>query len=282
METTMPDVPFCLLNRVLFGGKRFNHLYKTFGSVSAVDYKFPHHLLADGLHPSMELAKEIWIFLHKSVCNVHDKITGKKVEPTPSTSKDIVIQMKEKITFKSRNYRNRQGVKKPYAAKKINLSPKRVSVHSRLFHPQEDEIVEELIEEAPVGHYGNLLWKASDQVKRPNPTQKTQIIYDQAETSAWSWNYHRRVIAEAKAAVYTQGLREQIYAKGRLATIIRERGLWSADQGQLKTVNVAADKWMEKQHAELNDPHQDAKLVQEDLAKLLPVVDSSASSEEDV
>ncbi|CAF4397468.1 unnamed protein product, partial [Rotaria magnacalcarata] len=154
------------------------------------------------------------------------------------------------------------------------------------------DVEEELIEEDPVGQFGNLTWKSSDQQKQGssqgssnNYAQSSGYAqsgnYAQPSTSNWSWSYHRKVIAETKAAVYTEGLRDQIYVKGRLAKIIRERGLWAAGQGQVGTVNAAGSKWTEKQHSELNDPHKDAKLVQEDLSQLLPVVASSESLDKD-
>ncbi|CAF4403896.1 unnamed protein product, partial [Rotaria magnacalcarata] len=103
----------------------------------------------------------------------------------------------------------------------------------------------------------------------------------QQGTSKWSWEYHRQVIADTKTAVYTQGLKEHVEANGRLATIIRERGLALASQGEIVTVNEAANRYMAKLHSEINAPHEKAKLILEDVSKLLPIEESSESSEDE-
>ncbi|CAF2116576.1 unnamed protein product [Rotaria magnacalcarata] len=279
-----PEVPFCLLNRVLFAGRQSKSLYNSFSAVSAVNYKFPANRLSDGLHPSVQLAKEIWNFLHKSISEVHDKRTGRKLITAPLSSPSSITKGKDASKTTSLKFQKYKQSKlhsqKPYFPKKIDLSKVQSTVHSRLSHPQEDNEVEESLEEESVGSFRNLSWKASASSKSQGTSKTAPLGYVQ-KSQPWSWSYHNQRINDVKTEVYTQGLESQKRAEGRLADIIRDRGLKLAEQGQFDTVNAASRCWLTNLHAEMNAPAPGAKLVQKEIAALLPVEEDKSSSDTD-
>ncbi|CAF2058581.1 unnamed protein product [Rotaria magnacalcarata] len=250
-------------------------------AVSAVDYQFPSGLLTDGLHPSVQFAKDIWTFLHKSISEVHDKITGRKIITAPLSSPVASIKGNKNTTFKAPSYkRSKQHPKQPYMLRKIKLSKEQSSVHSRLSQPPVDNEEDEALEEESVGHYSNLSWKASTSRKSQSATKVSPIGYIQ-KSQPWSWAQHNQRINDVKVEVYTQGLESQKRAEGRLADIIRDRGLKLAEQGQFDTVNAASRCWLTNLHAEMNSPAPGAKLVQKEIAELLPVEEDKTSSDTD-
>ncbi|CAF2066079.1 unnamed protein product [Rotaria magnacalcarata] len=280
----IPEVPFCLLNRVLFTGRRSTEQFNSFGAVSALDYKFPTHLLTDGLHPTVQLTGDIWRFLHKSVSDVHDKLTGKKkiitspITSIPSSSKKG--KAKTGGSFKSQPSRSwKPQERNPYVPKKINLSKLQFpSVQSRLSQPQGNDETEEFLDEGSVGGYSNLSWRASSSRQKGQNNPKIAPLGFIQQSHPWSWSLHNQRINAVKTEVYTQGLESQKRAEGRLADIIRDRGLKLAEQGQFDTVNAASRSWLTNLHSEMNSPAPGAKLVQKEMAKLLPVEGEKSSS----
>ncbi|CAF2087476.1 unnamed protein product, partial [Rotaria magnacalcarata] len=279
-----PEVPFCLLNRVLFAGRQSKNLYNSFSAVSAVNYQFPANRLTDGLHPSVQLAKDMWNFLHKSISEVHDKRTGRKLITAPLSSPSSVKKGKDAnktTSFKVQHPKHgKQQSKKPYLPRKIDLSKMQSSVHARLSHPREDNEFEELLEEESLGSFRNLSWKASTSGKSQSTSKMAPLGYVQ-KSQPWSWSYHNQRINAVKTEVYTQGLESQKRAEGRLADIICDRGLKLAEQGQFDTVNAASRSWLTNLHSEMNAPAPGAKLVQKEMAALLPVEEDKSSSDTD-
>ncbi|CAF2066929.1 unnamed protein product, partial [Rotaria magnacalcarata] len=178
--SSCPEVPFCLLNRVLFSGKRAVELYNSFSAVSAKDYIFPNHLLTDGLHPSVQMVKSLWKFLHKSVSDCHDKRSGKKLIVEYPSAPSVSI----KGPGKAMRQRSRTWKSQPYVPKKIKLYSSRIPVHSRLSQPLEDETVEETFEEEPVKTYKNLSWKASTSGAETPSSSSTPLGQSQKKSSS--------------------------------------------------------------------------------------------------
>ncbi|CAF3544111.1 unnamed protein product, partial [Rotaria socialis] len=87
--TTIPDIQFSLLNKVLFGCQRHTELFKTFGSLSGADFQFPAHSLTDGVHPSSTLTKAIWKFLLQSVGVVYRKSFPNTSSTEPNNSQQM-------------------------------------------------------------------------------------------------------------------------------------------------------------------------------------------------
>ena len=268
------EVPFGLLNRVLFAGRKAKPLYNSFGAVSAADYKFPLNLLTDGLHPTSQFAKEIWQFLHKTVSESHERLSGRRSIIAPSESTSEGSQRTVKLPS---NKRGKFQFQKPYVPKRIKLDTQKSSVYSRLSQPTEEEEYSNLSYEEPSGSFRNLSWK-SPSISSHHTTKAAPIGYVQRGLPSWSWALHNQRINAVKVEVYTQGLESQKRAEGRLADIIRDRGLKAAEQGQFDTVNAASRSWLKNLHSEMNSPAPDAKLVQKEIAKLLPVEDSKSSS----
>ena len=90
----------------------------------------------------------------------------------------------------------------------------------------------------------------------------------------WFIGDHRRVVADAKAACFTKGVVQQIYAEAELVDIIRQGGLKTAKEGLIESISAAQKQWSEKGLAKLNAPHPDARLVQKDIVELLPTENS--------
>ncbi|CAF2061825.1 unnamed protein product [Rotaria magnacalcarata] len=138
--------------------------------------------------------------------------------------------------------------------------------------------MEESLEVESVGGYSNLSWRASSiKSKEQNNPKVAPLGYVQ-QSQPWSWSIHNQRINAVKTEVYTQGLESQKRAEGRLADIIRDRGLKLAEQGQFDTVNAASRSWLSNLHSEMNSPAPGAKLVQKEIAKLLPVEGDKSSS----
>ncbi|CAF2142322.1 unnamed protein product [Rotaria magnacalcarata] len=289
--TSLPDIPFCQLNRVLFAGKNFRSLFNSFGAVSGENYRFPTRLLTDGLHPSAQLVREMWKFFHVTVSDLHDKLSGRTLvtlPPSETSANKLAIPAKpKKVYVKSGGSEKRKfkGNNNPYVYKKINLFPQKAAVHTRLSDHRDEDLGEEIIEEEPVEYFENRSWKAPQKPSTSSSYHSAPLGNVLPGPTQWSWGYHKRMVAETKLAVYTKGVQEQAWAEGRLATIIREKGLRAAKEGDLETVNIASKKWMEKLHNKMNAPHPQAKLLQDDINALLPIEtdgDSSSSSDSNV
>ncbi|CAF3555993.1 unnamed protein product, partial [Rotaria socialis] len=226
----IPEVPFCLLNRVLFSGRKSNEQFNSFSAISAVDYKFPSHLLTDGLHPTVQLTEDIWRFLHKSVSDVHDKLMGikKKIVISPNTSISSAAK-KGKVnkggSLKAQSSRSwKSQERNPYVPSRINLSKLQLpSVYSRLSQPQWNDETEDSLDARSVGGYSNISWRASSSGQKGQSSPKIAPLGSIQQSQPWSWSIHNQRINAVKTEVYTQGLESQKRAEGRLADIIQDR-----------------------------------------------------------
>ncbi|CAF4270569.1 unnamed protein product [Rotaria magnacalcarata] len=141
--------------------------------------------------------------------------------------------------------------------------------------------MEESLDDESVGGYSNLSWRASTgKLKGQNNPKIAPLGFIQ-QSRPWSWSLHNQRINAVKTEVYTQGLESQKRAEGRLADIIRDHGLKLAEQGQFDTVNAASRSWLLNLHSEMNAPAPGAKLVQKEIADLLPVEEEKTSSDTD-
>ncbi|CAF2241079.1 unnamed protein product, partial [Rotaria magnacalcarata] len=147
--------------------------------------------------------------------------------------------------------------------------------------PHDEEEYEDLRDDGSVGSYRNLSWKASSSGKQQVNSKVAPLGHVQRSLPIWSWSIHNKRINAVKTEVYTQGLESQKRAEGRLADIIRDRGLKLAEQGQFETVNAASRSWLINLHSEMNTPAPGAKLVQKEIAKLLPLEEDKNSSDSD-
>ncbi|CAF3410024.1 unnamed protein product [Rotaria socialis] len=282
--TCIPNIVYSQLNKVLFGERRHAVLFKSFGSTYGEDFKFPTKVLSDGVHPSASMARAIWKFLHASVGVVASKaevaesvaVVLNTNESVPSTSQGIFPTHVQRGAIRKSDWKGkRDASQKPYSTPRIKVQSYQQPVHSRLVDLRSGEELEELIEEYPVGDFGNISWKASSPNMTPSTSSgRSSRTSKRPGFSSWSWDYHRRVVADAKAACFTKGVVQQIYAEADLADIIRQGGLKTAKEGLIDSISAAQKHWSEKGLAKLNAPHPDAKLIQKDIVELLPTEDS--------
>ncbi|CAF3421649.1 unnamed protein product [Rotaria socialis] len=187
------------------------------------------------------------------------------------------------MAFKAKTHKpSKLQLQHPYVPKKIRLSKAKASVYSRLSQPQEDNEADDLLDSGSVGSYSNISWRASTSgLKIPSKPKVAPLGFVQ-QGRPWSWALHNQRVNAVQVEVYTQGLESQKRAEGRLADIIRDRGLKLAEQGQFDTVNAASKSWLSNLHSQMNSPAPGAKLVQKEIVALLPVEgDQSSSSDTD-
>ncbi|CAF3425364.1 unnamed protein product [Rotaria socialis] len=160
------------------------------------------------------------------------------------------------------------------------LGKEQSSVYSRLSQPHLDNDDDDSIAEESWGRYSNLSWKASTSGENQSVPKVSPPGFIQ-RSQPWSWAQHNQRLNAVKVEVYTQGLESQKRAEGRLADIIRDRGLKLAEQGQFDSVNAASRCWLTNLHTEMNSPAPGAKMVQKEIAQLLPVEEDKTSSDSD-
>ncbi|CAF2081560.1 unnamed protein product [Rotaria magnacalcarata] len=279
--TTMPNVPFSLLNKVLFSSQRHTELFQTFGSLSGADFQFPAHALTDGVHPSATLTQAIWKFLLQSVAVVYRKslpgTSTEKIDDNQQVDFLPVSSVASRGGASSFKRYSKPMVKTPllktHSFKKGKKPYSRpASVHSRISYEDKNDTVEELIKEYPAGNYGNLSWRAStDHLSQPSTSSARPESFHEGFAQPWSWSFHHKTVAATKASIFTQGVQEQKWAEGQLASIIREGGLKAARAGQLTSINNAFGDWAERTRSVITNPHSKSRMTQSDVKQLVAI-----------
>ncbi|CAF2196299.1 unnamed protein product, partial [Rotaria magnacalcarata] len=95
--------------------------------------------------------------------------------------------------------------------------------------------MEDSLDARSVGGYSNISWRASSCGQKEQSVPKKAPLGFVQQSRPWSWAIHNQRINDVKTEVYTHGLESQKRAEGRLADIIRDRGLKLAEQGQFDT-----------------------------------------------
>ncbi|CAF2153044.1 unnamed protein product [Rotaria magnacalcarata] len=286
-----PDITFCALNEVLFAGKNYNSMFKSFGAISGEHFRFPANLLEDGLHPNPRMTSLIWIFLHKCVGVVYDRRNPRKAikAPEPETQNVPVIISESTKIWKhigpSKGFKPKSGIgmygprQHPFYQKKYVLPHRPASVHSRLSSPQVSQSPDEIIEEEELVEddnsstgYGHLSWNASNSNISDASTSRAPLgtVQRGPPSTEWSWAEHHRIIKKTRAQCYTKGVQEQAWAESRIATMIREKGMKAINEDRIEAVKLAVDQWASNYLGRMNTPPVETKLVQRDLVNLLP------------
>ncbi|CAF2129217.1 unnamed protein product [Rotaria magnacalcarata] len=212
-----PNITFCALNEVLFAGKNYNSMFKSFGATSGEHFRFPANLLEDGLHPNPRMTSLIWIFLHKCVGAVYDRCNPRKSIQAPEPeAQNVPVKISEptkiwKHIGPTKGFKQKGGIgmygprqQHPFYQKKKYVLPHRpASVHSRLSSPQVSQSSDEIIEEEELLEddnsstgYGHLSWKASNSNISDASTSRAPLgtIQRGPPSTEWSWAEHHRII----------------------------------------------------------------------------------------
>ncbi|CAF3532612.1 unnamed protein product [Rotaria socialis] len=290
-----PNITFCALNEVLFPGKSYNSMFKSFGGISGEHFRFPANLLADGLHPNPRMTALLWSFLHKCVGVVFNRSSPRKLiqAPVVEMSNDLSIEEEASSSKKQFLPNRRFEMRRPKVAynhrhqpfyqKKYAFSSKPVSVHSRLSSlptsPSRSQTSDEIVEEEELiddgqseKSYGHLSWKASSIKDLSNASTSSApigTIQRGPPSKEWSWAEHHRIIRKTRAQVFTKGVQEQAWAEGRIASMIREKGMQAINENRIPAVKDAVEQWATNYLGKMNEPSSKSKLVQQDLVNLL-------------